>query len=217
MKRKKTFMLLLILLVMVASGVMYAAVNGKNLVVNGYAHAKADDANFDVRFVNLETTDGVVAQTAGHFAESISGNNVSLSADGQTATFHVVFNKKGTNYLILKIKNLSPSLTANVKVTTTVGETTTQNVSPSAKFAEFFEIGEILLANALETQNGVLVLDEGAESYVDIPAGDDNVAFVRIPITLTKDVTDDIGYDGESLTNDYSVTVTLNAIPVQAS
>lgn len=207
MKRKKTFMLLLILLVMVASGVMYAAVNGKNLVVNGYAHAKADDSNFDVKFVPMTTEASMPVNKAGYFSKEFEGTSVTLTDDTH-ATFNVVFNKKGTTYLILKILNNSESLGANVAVSTTI--------TKAEHFDDYFTIEDIYLSNDVKTatRSDITYLDlDGEDSDIEIAASE--YGYVRIPVTLNEDVVNDIGYDGDSLSNEYSVTVTLNATPLQ--
>lgn len=209
MKRKKTFMLLLILLVMVASGVMYAAVNGKNLVVNGYAHAKADNSNFDVKFVSLGTEKNIPVNKAGYFSQELEGTSATLTDDTH-ATFNVVFNKKGTTYLILKILNNSESLTANVTVSTTI--------TKSDAFEDYFTLEDVYLSNDVKTvsRSDVTYLDlDGEEDDIDIEASE--YGYVRIPVTLNEDVVNDVGYDGDELSSEYSVTVTLNATPVQKS
>lgn len=215
MKRKRTFMLLALLLVMVASGIMYAAVNGKNLVVNGYAHAKADDSNFNVKFVPMTTESTVEVNADGYFDNSIEGNSATI-VDDTHATFNVVFDKKGTTYLLLKILNDSESLDANVTITTTVNEVEKQDVTTSANFSDYFTVGDIFLSNDLTTEtHGLVTTLNLADADSDIDIEHSQYGYVKIPITLTKDVINDVGYDGESLTNEYSVTVTLHATPLE--
>ncbi|MDO4996375.1 MAG: hypothetical protein Q4E69_04280 [Bacilli bacterium] len=209
MKRKKTFMLLLILLVMVASGVMYAAVNGKNLVVNGYAHAKPDDSNFDVKFVSLGTEATIPVNKAGYFSQELEGTAAAITDDTH-ATFNVVFNKKGTTYLILKILNNSESLSANVTVDA--------EVTKSDVFENYFALGEVSLSRSVkkDSTSEPARLDLSDElGDITIPAN--QYGYVKIPVTLNKDVTEAVGYSGDELSSEYSVTVTLNAEAVQAS
>ena len=216
MKNKRNAMLSLLLLVMVVSGVMYAAINGKALTINGYAHAKADDQNFKVKFVPLETEATVVVDEDGYFSEKLEGTSATITSD-QTATFNIVFNKKGTQYVLLKIKNDSESLGANVTANVTVESVESQDINTNSNFDEYFSIERpIHLANGLKKDSisNKLDLDEDTEEDIDIDA--QYYGYVKIPVTLTKDVVSDIGYDGSgNLSTEYQVTVTLHATPIQ--
>ena len=206
MKKRRNAILLVILLIMVTSGIMYAAVTGKSLTITGNMHALANDANFDVKFVAMETEDAVEVNDNAYFVDGKNAGEVAtISADGYSVTFDMVFPNSGTaRYVIFKIKNFSESLNANVTVTAT---------NKSEHFDDYFALNEIGFGDVARL-NGNLDIDDSDTSVV-IPA-DGGVSYVKVPVTLIKDVVNDIGYTENAFNNTYSVTLTLSATPEEA-
>ena len=91
MKKKRTFLVVALLVAALSLAVGYAAIT-KNLEVTGSASATTNDDNFKVRFTGTpETSDGskVTAKVTGELAATINVSDLTTTGDTVTATYEI--------------------------------------------------------------------------------------------------------------------------------
>lgn len=105
MKNRKTFVGIALLIIVLAIGIGYAAIN-KTLEITGTATAQASENNFKVVFTGQSTADDDVT--------------VNVTEDSTSATLNVsgLKTKDDTKTATFKVKNESPELKALVTVDT---------------------------------------------------------------------------------------------------
>ena len=126
MKKKRTFLVVALLVAVLSLAVGYAAIT-KNLSVTGSASATTDDNNFKVRFTGTPTTNGgskVTATITNELAAKINVSGLTTTGDTVTATY--------------TIENYSAELGANLEV----GSITNTN-------SEYFEVTASLAKPAI--------------------------------------------------------------------
>ena len=126
MKKKRTFLVVALLVAVLSLAVGYAAIT-KNLAVTGSASATTQDDNFKVRFTGTPTTtDGskVTATITNELAATINVTGLTTTGDTVTATY--------------TIENYSAELGANLEV----GSITNGN-------SEYFEVTATLGADSI--------------------------------------------------------------------
>ncbi len=191
MKKRKTFMGMIIIISILVLGVGYAAINGVELFVNGTANITAN-ADFSVEYdtshtIGLSTTsttswdNGQVAVVAGTYTDT---HNAIM-------TVHLDSTHRDA-YAIYKIVNKSPELYAMLD----------SNVSSqiAANAAEYLTVSEELYSNADCTGGSEL------DSNAKLAPG--SVAYLKVQVNLSKLPIEDIG--------NATFTITVNATPVEA-
>lgn len=91
MKKKRTFLVVALLVAVLSLAVGYAAIT-KNLAVTGSASATTDDNNFKVRFTGTPTTSDeskVTASITNELAATINVSGLTTTGDTVTATYEI--------------------------------------------------------------------------------------------------------------------------------
>lgn len=193
MKRRKTFIGMIMLIAVLVLGVGYAAVTGVKLTINGKANAVAN-ADFKVIFdtanhtpvLNPEATDTI---TWGEPQKTTQRVEAAYESD-LTANMTVVLDSdKRSGSATFRVKNNSEELGATIQAAVT---------QVAGDYADYFEV-----TKAYGEYKGVTF----AEGTTTLEAGD--TVDVTVTVTLKKlpvlDITDQV------------FTVQLNADPVAAT
>ena len=85
------------------------------------------------------------------------------------------------------------------------------NKEIQSQINEYIEKMEKITGKKFGDKENPLLVSVRSGARASMPGMMDTI----LNLGLNEDVVNDIGYDGDSLSNEYSVTVTLNATPVQ--
>lgn len=159
MKKKRTFLVVALLVAALSLAVGYAAIT-KNLAVTGSASATPNNDNFKVRFTGTpETSDAnkVTASITSDLAAKINVSGLTTTGDTVTATY--------------TIENYSDELGANLAV----GNITNNN-------SEYFEVTALLAAPAIA--KGATTTLTVTVKLLKTPV-DDQSTDITVPVTAT--------------------------------
>ena len=137
MKKKRTFLVVALLVAALSLAVGYAAIT-KNLAVTGSASATPDNDNFKVRFTGTPTTsDGtkVTAEVTNELAAKINVSGLTTTGDTVTATY-TIENYSAELGAALEVGSITNTNSNYFKVTASLakpaiakGETTTLTIT----------------------------------------------------------------------------------------
>ena len=187
MRKRNTFIGMILVIAVLVLGVGYAALNGITLTLNGTANVKAN-ADFRVIFVELisRSTEGKIVGIGDEQVDIVNG----VIADGGLSA-NMTVNLDATNkhaYAIYKIQNVSAELNATVDIKT--------DAVYSGSASEYLTVDSKLFSDeSCQTELGTTVLDK-----------ETGVAYLKVMVDLNKLPVEDI--------QNAIFTIELDATPV---
>lgn len=187
MRKRNTFIGMILVIAVLVLGVGYAALNGITLTLNGTVNVKAN-ADFRVIFVELisRSTEGKIVGIGDEQVDIVNG----VIADGGLSA-NMTVNLDATNkhaYAIYKIQNVSAELNATVDIKT--------DAVYSGSASEYLTVDSKLFSDeSCQTELSTTVLDK-----------ETGVAYLKVMVDLNKLPVEDI--------QNAIFTIELDATPV---